>query len=429
VLAEEGELVDPVTPTVSGRTALVRVEVEPDAAFVDRALSIQLELQHTVGDPELFETEMMVSAANPSFAAEWIIPATSLADRPGYVVRVIEVDQPTEAVPNRPRIPGDTTGDFHYASHPARIDLTLVPVLHQLDECSRSPALDDDFLNAVRDRVHALYPTSAVELTVRPEASFTGPTDDLVGVLERVTLLRLGDDAEPQSYYAAILDPCDTPTNAGVAGLPLAPGLPSSALGRVSVNVVYDFEPGYVLDTVAHEIGHNMGRPHVACAEETLIDPGYPHPGGSIGADGFDVTTETSVDATSHYDFMSYCVPYGVSDFGWAIAHDVLEATAAWPSSDAESTDLSVFFVRDGELTRRVDTRGPRLRGSVGTAISRAEHGEPKLEPYVRFAVADTDADLEIFATATPDPETRTIEFREDAAASPPTTIRIGGGR
>ena len=47
-------------------------------------------------------------------------------------------------------------------------------------------------------------------------------------------------------------------------------------------------------ETMTHELGHNMGREHVACrGDEDWPDTNYPYWGGLIGTWGLDVATGT----------------------------------------------------------------------------------------------------------------------------------------
>src|SRR5215208_703168 len=75
--------------------------------------------------------------------------------------------------------------------------------------------------------------------------------------------------------------------------------------------------------TVAHEIGHALGRLHAPCPPSgpnapAFLDPNYPTwvPSGSIGEYGFNAESSTPVlsPATTR-DFMSYCDPTWISPY------------------------------------------------------------------------------------------------------------------
>jgi hypothetical protein len=67
--------------------------------------------------------------------------------------------------------------------------------------------------------------------------------------------------------------------------------------------------------TLAHEIGHNLGRQHAPCGGGANLDPEYRHPNGKLGAAGYDVATGTPLDPNVWSDIMSYCPPRWVSDY------------------------------------------------------------------------------------------------------------------
>lgn len=101
-------------------------------------------------------------------------------------------------------------------------------------------------------------------------------------------------------HYVGILK---LPYNSGIVGVGFVPG--KTALS-------WDASPAP--STIAHELGHNWGRHHAPCGGPSGIDPGYPYPGGAIGAYGFNLATGIIQDAGLP-DVMSYCHPEWVSDY------------------------------------------------------------------------------------------------------------------
>ncbi|MFQ5854546.1 MAG: DNRLRE domain-containing protein [Anaerolineae bacterium] len=85
--------------------------------------------------------------------------------------------------------------------------------------------------------------------------------------------------------------------------------------------------------TMAHEIGHNLGREHTfsACASEP--DPGwYPYADGLIGVYGVDLEDPTAplyVDPSTNYDIMSYCNPQWMSDHTFGNLYNEFTGLAA----------------------------------------------------------------------------------------------------
>lgn len=68
--------------------------------------------------------------------------------------------------------------------------------------------------------------------------------------------------------------------------------------------------------TMIHEVGHQHGREHAPCGVSGA-DRAFPQRDGTIGLWGYDRSTPTMLNVTSH-DFMSYCENEWVSQYTWA---------------------------------------------------------------------------------------------------------------
>jgi len=115
----------------------------------------------------------------------------------------------------------------------------------------------------------------------------------------------------------------DRPANAFVFGL-LDKVPPSGAgCGRMGGHVAASYVSKWSLATLAHEVGHNFGRPHAPCGVPDP-DPNYPQyknpdgsslPSGSIGEVGVNVFQPQVYNPATCRDFMSYCGPEWVSPY------------------------------------------------------------------------------------------------------------------
>jgi hypothetical protein len=105
------------------------------------------------------------------------------------------------------------------------------------------------------------------------------------------------------------------------------------------------------VETLAHELGHNLLRRHSNCGIDHPTE--YPYPDAELGAYGFDVETGESFHPKLCKDLMSYCNPYWVSDHTY---QGVLEDRAAElpflssPSSPKEGLLVS-GIIRNGKVT------------------------------------------------------------------------------
>ena len=108
--------------------------------------------------------------------------------------------------------------------------------------------------------------------------------------------------------------------------------------------------------TMAHELGHNFGRKHVACTGlEADPDKNYPYEGGLIGRYGWDVTGTSFYDPEKYADYMSYCENVWTSDYTyWSIfqfRNSVSSATTAVPLQPTSAMFVSGMISPAGEVS------------------------------------------------------------------------------
>ena len=126
-------------------------------------------------------------------------------------------------------------------------------------------------------------------------------------------------------------------------------------------------------DVVAHELGHNWGRNHAPCGGPAGVDPAYPHPDGSTGGYGLDVSTGTLKPPTTS-DIMGYCDPKWISDYTYKAVLNYLSPASPIVMSAAVSQAIQPCLlvwghIEDGELVLepafQVNTR-PSLPDRAG---------------------------------------------------------------
>jgi hypothetical protein len=170
-----------------------------------------------------------------------------------------------------------------------------------LDIGSGAPDLNEDALELYRARLFAMYPVTAVELTVGEP--LRSSASSMCSHLASVGSRRSADDAPVDLYYYGLT----LGLSGGQSGCSNATSTASSS-SKTSAGwhtVTMNDRGRTGSSTMCHELGHAHGRQHAPCGVSDG-DRNYPYPNADIGVWAHDLRTQEFMSPTRK-DMMSYC--------------------------------------------------------------------------------------------------------------------------
>jgi hypothetical protein len=283
----------------------------------------------------------------------WNLPLTGAEVVAGLSVEAL-VD-PDTLVPESTR----TDNRFPQGSGTASLDVQPLPPLHvvfvPIHWTTRTLTGNVTAGNAAAflEATGQWIPTELIDHEIRPPYSTS--LDLALGtqwgvLLGEIQALRTAEGATGEYYHGIIPDFSGIP----YGGLAYRLSSPSDPYRS---GLSYDRMPA-ASATVAHELGHNLGRLHAPCGNPGGPDPAYPYAGALIGWPGWDIVVNAARDSDTYRDYMSYCGPRWTSDYTYA-------AILGWRRADpwGAPSALAALRARDGEATP-----GLLVWGSVGGA-------------------------------------------------------------
>jgi hypothetical protein len=122
-------------------------------------------------------------------------------------------------------------------------------------------------------------------------------------------------------------------------------------LGYIAFPAAVGFDTDNNGSILAHELGHNFGRQHVACGNPGGPDPMYPYNPRSTGSVGLSLDLASTFSPDTYSDVMSYCQPVHVSDYNQAAVQDfVLKNPPAAFAAASQPQALTAAAQADGSL-------------------------------------------------------------------------------
>jgi hypothetical protein len=391
-IAKAGAKFDPSAKVhvVTGKSALMRVYVQPGDGFTPREVIGELELRSGSAAPKVLRTTKTVSAGSSEATLDssinFKIPEGAIAKDTSYVVRLLtKPGQPSSGTSTDARFPRDgapTTLDA-FDTGEGSLKVVLVPIKYTGDGSGRTAPFDDAQLKIYRDQLHAMYPARKVELTVREPFAWSTTLSrggsGIGSLLDGVTKLRRSDAAPDDVYYygaftvtSTFSEYCGSGCTTGLCHLVNSS---SDSLYRACVGIGYAGKTS--AGTMAHELGHAHGLPHAPCGGVSGADPSFPYSGGQLGSWGYDERTDTMVEPTKGRDFMSYCSPEWISDYNF---ERLIKRVSAVSKAGADVSTMSLALPTTYRFVE-VQTDGTLRLGDEITLKERL-YGEPHEVTY-----------------------------------------------
>jgi hypothetical protein len=322
-------------PLIAGKRALVRAFVDVEAGFLGRPLIGVLDLK----TPQVTRTLVsQVTVTQSSLQDElgtsfvFDVEAKDVSRDSTYRVRVLEADTTPLA-----RFP-----ETDYAKLEARVlppfELVLVPFISN----RFAPKTGETELTALRQRLLALFPSTDVIVSVtEPETLpyvVNGDGDGWDNALDHLYKLRAQAQPAHDVFYFGAMAPKASYNSYCTGGCILgfstvAEEADVESRGSIGITVFQDGSGAKdAWDTLAHELGHAMGRDHAPCgiSDPNDTDPDYPYANASMGGIyGYDFDLMKLVKPKPSRDVMSYCTPVWISDYTYRGIFDRLDYIAS----------------------------------------------------------------------------------------------------
>jgi hypothetical protein len=304
-------------PLVAARAAMLRVWLEPGPTFAAR--DVTAEMTVTLGSTIRTATSTRTVSLSSSdedlkTTLNFDLDASEVAVNSTVSVVLHEATTVAEPLARWPES-GARTLEAQSSSGPFLI--TLVPLV------ANGFTPDTSEANRMRYEryMSQIYPAASADVTVKSPLVLDQPVDpDGTGwddALDQLLEQRATDNVEPNVYYYGLLTPGATfdgyCQNDCVVGLSnVATRTQEQYRGAIGTGYFTTSKDTFSQETLAHELGHALGRQHSPCQTDDG-EKAFPYGDGGIGVFGFNGTR--LFDPAIYKDVMGYCVPVWISDY------------------------------------------------------------------------------------------------------------------
>jgi hypothetical protein len=348
---------------IEQRAAFLRLHVRPEAGFAPRTLRAVLMLEYADGSKRPFEDRKTISAASDTERLDstfnYLLPADAMKPDAKLVASVYETGAPMGPDPAKPpRFPSTGSADLGIRGGPMLMDVVLLPVRGPSGPLDDSPARRRRLESYLAD----VYPAQKMTITWHAPLTINSIIDsnEAWRMMERA---RNEDNAPAGSYYhmlIAVEDSVDKYLGLGS----LAGPTPGDAADRLAMTMVTAHRVDSQIDTVSHEMGHNLGRNHAPGCDAAGTDRNFPYANTGVGVDGYSVgemvagvphlpnSTGPFKSKTKFKDVMGYCYPTWISDYTWNAFAERIRIVSGFPPVTLASSprrSLKGFYAPGGK--------------------------------------------------------------------------------
>jgi hypothetical protein len=316
---------------IEKRALFVRAHVVAAAGWRPRPVRAVLTLV-AAGDAHELEDTRMIAGSSDTQKLEssfnFLVPAALVKPMTEISVSVYEVGPASGADPQPPpRFPATGGADLGVKGGRMVMDVVLVPVLGPSGPLDDSPARRQHLESYLGD----VYPVQQFNVRWHDPIKITAK----LGWMDAFKMLqqaRLDDGAKPAEYYHLLMAKEDS--NDGFLGLGSEAGpAASDAPYRIAMTNVSKHAVDSEMDTVSHEMGHNLGRMHAPGCMAQGTDPRFPYADTGVGVDGYSIPEAAFKSRLQFKDVMGYCYPTWISDYTWNGFERRARVVSAYPTT------------------------------------------------------------------------------------------------